>query len=102
MMRGILLAIGCALLALFASWYGMRPALLFAGLPLLLVLIFVAHGTRTSIACCGFLAFAYLAHGITELTANPAMRMHAVAELALSLCLLGASSFALRMKNKNS
>lgn len=100
MMRGILLAIGTALLALFAFWYGAQPALILAGLPLLLTLLFVAHGTRTAIACCGFLAFAYLAHGITELTANPAARLYASAELALSLCLLAASSVTLRSGRK--
>lgn len=102
MMRSVLLAIGAALLTLFVFWYGARPALILAGLPLLLTLVFVARGTRTAIACCGFLAFAYLAHGITELTANPTVRLYAIAELVLSLGLLAASSVTLRSrKQKN-
>lgn len=93
--RILLFCAGLGLIGLHAVWYGMT-GLFIAGLPLAACLGIAATGRRLGLALAGFLAFAYLAHGLTELTANPAARGFAGIELALSLVLLVTSVAALR------
>ncbi|HWP94853.1 MAG TPA: DUF2069 domain-containing protein [Gammaproteobacteria bacterium] len=92
-----------ALLALhLLIWYGwLAPparlaALAIALVPLGLSLACTLRPGRLGPVLAGYLAFGYLAHGLTELIANPPERAFAAMELVLSALLLGASIAALR------
>lgn len=54
------------------------------------------RGGKLATGVAGFLAIGYLAHGLTELVANPAERVAAAIAAGLALALLGAATHALR------
>lgn len=65
-------------------------------LPALLCVRPAWRGTRLAFGVAGFLAIGYVAHGLTEVVANPAERPAATVSTLLAAALLAAATRALR------
>ena len=90
-------------------WYGVLfpttavapplGALLLAG-PILLCIPNVGRGAPLALGCAGFLSIGYLAHGLTELVANPAERTAAGVATGLAALLMLLTIHALRVQRR--
>lgn len=67
-------------------------------LPALLCALPAWRGAKLALGAAGFLAIGYLAHGLTELVANPAERVAAGISSGLALAWLAAATHALRAR----
>ncbi|MDQ2069445.1 DUF2069 domain-containing protein [Natronospira bacteriovora] len=100
---------GCALLLAlnWGLWYGVvAPSddlgigLAIVGMaPLILLIPGMLQGKVLPTAVLGFLSLFYLAHGFTELVANPAVRVLASASTLLALLLFLSASHSLRIQS---
>jgi hypothetical protein len=72
------------------------PAALALALPALLCVRPAWRGAKLAFGVAGFLAIGYVAHGLTEVVANPPERTAAVVSTGLAAALLAAATRALR------
>lgn len=98
-----------ALLLLQPLWHGwLHPpqrlpvwlVLSVALLPLLLPAIAVARRRPGALFLCGLVGLLYFCHGVAEAWSNPAERIPALIEVALSLLLVGAIALAGRQRRR--
>ncbi len=93
-----------ALLAiLYLAWPGFPAGMAneFSGLLYILPLLALAPGiilgNRNATGLIGFMAIAYLAHGVMEVIANPVIRLPAALEIFLAFMTLIGTSINLRL-----
>ena len=94
------------LIVVFMAW----PNFPFAGadltsrviltLPLLLLAPGLVMGNRIAPGLTGFLSIAFLAHGVTEIIANPVVRIPAALEIFLAFLILIGVATDLRMRRR--
>jgi len=69
-------------------------------LPLLLLIPGLVMGNRIAPGLTGFLSIAFLAHGVTEIIANPFVRVPAALEIFLSFLILLGVATDLRIRRR--
>jgi len=85
----------------YLAWHPTAPlAAVALALPALLCARPAWRGARLALGLCGFLAIGYLAHGLTELVANPPERIAAAIASGLALALLMTATHALRASSR--
>jgi len=94
--RHVLVLALLGLMGVYVAWFGKQPVpvaeLLVFALPPLLLAFGALRGMRTAAFWAGVLALAWFSHGIMVAWSRPSERGYALAEVALSLVVIFASS----------